>query len=122
MSTASRTRRRISTRAFVLTALAVCLVVAGVLSSFASSSPDGLEHVAATQGFEHTATEHHASGSPLAGYQTTGVRNERLSGGIAGLVGVGLTTVVMGGLLLLLRRRPGTGPTDLPTVDAPRPH
>lgn len=38
-------------------ALAVVLVIAGVVSFFASSSPDGLEHVAETIGFDHAATD-----------------------------------------------------------------
>ena len=46
---------------------------------------------------------------PLADYQTDGVDDERLSGGLAGVLGVLLVLVLMGGLAWLLRRR---GPVE----------
>lgn len=56
----ARARRegRVSTRAFVLAAGAVALVLAGVASFFASSNPDGLERVAQDRGFLETARDH----------------------------------------------------------------
>lgn len=97
--------RRVTTRALVLTGLLVALVLAGVLSFYASSHPDGLEHVAEEVGFSSTADDHAADGSPLADYGTRGVENERLSGGVAGVVGVLAVTVLGGGLFWILRRR-----------------
>ena len=51
------------------------------------------------------AAESAASDGPLADYSTKGVENQRLSGGIAGVIGVGTTLVLGGGLFWLLRRR-----------------
>lgn len=110
--------RRPSTRTLVIVGIAVSLLVAGVLSWYASSSPDGLERVAQDHGISRTTQEHRAADSPLADYGTKGVGNQRLSGGLAGVLGVAVTGVVMGGLVLLLRRRSGqTRPTDRPKTD-----
>lgn len=98
-------RRPISTPIFLLVALAVTLIVAGVLSFYASGHPDGLEHVAETLGFAGTAGDHAAADSPLADYGTKGVEDPRLSGGIAGVAGVLLVGLVMLALARLLRRR-----------------
>ena len=93
-------------RMFFAIGLLACLLIAGVASFYASGSPDGLERVAADKGFEDTAEEHAMEGGPLADYATRGVDNARLSGGLAGVAGVGLTAIVAGGLFLLLGRRP----------------
>ncbi|HET9022640.1 MAG TPA: PDGLE domain-containing protein [Ornithinibacter sp.] len=96
--------RRPSTRTLVLVGVAVSLVVAGVLSAWASTHPDGLEHVAQSLGFADTATSSATSGSPLAGYAAPGVGPARLSSGVAGVVGVVVVGLVMLGLLAWLRR------------------
>lgn len=98
------TRRRVSTRILVLVGGLVCLVIAGVVSFFASGHPDGLEYVARSLGFAGTERPHATSGSPFAGYSTSGVSSGFLSGGLAGVVGVLVVAVVMGGLVVLLRR------------------
>ena len=94
-----------STRRLVLLGLAVSALVAGVLSFYASGHPDGLTHVAQSLGFSGTARSSATSGSPLAGYSVAGVRDARLSGGLAGLIGVAVVGLLMGGVVLLLRRR-----------------
>ena len=94
-----------TTRRFAAIALVVSLLLAGVLSWYASGSPDGLEHVAEQAGFARTAQEHATAGGPLAGYQTNGVEEGRLSAGLAGVIGVVATGVVMGGIVIVLRRR-----------------
>ena len=43
--------------------------------------------------------------SPLADYQTRGVEDERVSGGLAGLIGVTAVLGLSGGLFWALRRR-----------------
>lgn len=102
-------------RTFFAAALLLALVLAGVVSSFASSSPDGLEKVAEDKGFIDTAQDHDLAGSPLADYGVAGVDNDRLSGGLAGIIGVGATLAVGGGVFLVLRRRAtATEATDLP--------
>ncbi len=92
-------------RRFWLVGLLVALLIAGVASWYASGSPDGLEWAAERAGFLHTAEDSAVSGSPLADYSVSGVDDGRLSGGLAGVLGVLATLVLAGGLTLLLRRR-----------------
>jgi hypothetical protein len=117
--------RRPRTRSLVVVGIFVSLLLAGVVSWYASSSPDGLNRVAQDQGFSHTTQQHATVDSPLAGYGK-GAGNGRVSGGMAGVIGVAVTGVVMGGLVLLLRRRSTRSPasppsptsaTDLPDTD-----
>ncbi|WP_411111406.1 energy-coupling factor ABC transporter permease [Streptomyces sp. c-19] len=81
------------------------LVLAGFVSFYASASPDGLEKVAADQGIDAKAQEHAAAGSPLADYGVEGVETARLSGGLAGVIGVGATLAVGTGAFWVVRRR-----------------
>jgi cobalt/nickel transport protein len=99
--TAPRLRRR----GLWLAGLLVALLVAGVGSWYASGSPDGLEWAAEQAGFADTARDSGAAGSPLADYSVAGVEEERLSGGLAGVLGVAVTLLLAGGLTLLVRRR-----------------
>ena len=92
-------------RSLWVVGLAVALLVAGVLSWYASASPDGLEWAAEQAGFLGTAEDSAAAASPLADYGVSGIDSERLSGGLAGVVGVLVTLLLAGGLALLLRRR-----------------
>ena len=64
------THHRVSTRRLVMTGLGVCLLLAGVVSVWASANPDGLKFVAERLGFGSTAGEHAAADSPLADYGT----------------------------------------------------
>ena len=108
--------KRVTTRALLVAGLAVALLLAGFASFYASSHPDGLESVAEKVGFSQTAQEHAASGSPFADYGTQGVSNQRLSGGVAGVVGVLVVALVGGGLAWALRRRsPSDTDTDAET-------
>jgi cobalt/nickel transport system permease protein len=75
--------------------VAVTLVVAGVISLFASAHPDGLQFVGAKLGFENAAKGSAVAGSPLAGYGVTGIGNAQVSGAIAGIIGV-LVTISVG--------------------------
>lgn len=97
--------RRVSTRALFAVALLVSLLVAGVASYYASSHPDGLEYVAEQTGFIDAAEDSPTADSPLADYQTSGIDDARLSGGVAGVVGVVVMLVLSTGLFWLLRRR-----------------
>ena len=83
--------------------LVVALIVAGVVSGFAASDPDGLERVAIDEGFDETAEDHALADSPLADYAVSGVEDERLSTGLAGIIGVALTLAVAGGLFYGIR-------------------
>lgn len=102
-------RDRISTGRLVAAGLVVCALLAGVVSLWASGSPDGLEYVAEKLGFGNTAGEHASADSPLADYGLSGVGNERLSGALAGVIGIVVVAVIAFGLMYLLRRR---GPRD----------
>ncbi|WP_175539511.1 PDGLE domain-containing protein [Nocardioides exalbidus] len=97
--------KRPSNRAVFVSFLLVSLLVAGVVSYYASAHPDGLNYVAEKTGFIDAETTHASSDSPLAGYSTKGVDNDRLSGGIAGVVGVLLMLLLSTGLFRVLRRR-----------------
>jgi hypothetical protein len=92
----------------MLLGLLVCVVLAGVVSFYASGSPDGLEKVAEDIGFIENVEPHAIGDSPLADYGVSGVADERLSVGLSGLIGVALTAVVaMGGFMLLARKSKG---------------
>ena len=84
--------------------LALSLVLAGGVSYYASSQPDGLEKVAGDVGFLDSAKESAVEDSPLAGYSVAGVENERISGGLAGVIGVASTAAISFGLFYALRR------------------
>jgi cobalt/nickel transport protein len=97
--------------------LVIALLVAGGLSYFASSDPDGLDSVTlsgcdvvetdAGEQLEGTCiaqnvTDSAAAGSPLADYAIGGAEG---TVGLAGVLGVIVTLAVAGGLFWLLRRR-----------------
>lgn len=107
--------------------LLVALVLAGGISYFASSEPDGLDattlkgcEVTEVNGVEQlsgqciaqNAREHPLAGGPLADYAVGG---DAGLVGLAGVVGVIATLVVAGGLFWVIRRRssgdpqPGSG-------------
>jgi cobalt/nickel transport protein len=92
---------------FLVAGFVVSLVLAGVVSNFASSSPDGLEKVAEDIGFLDSAKEHTNADGPLADYGVKGIENERLSTGAAGVIGVIATAGVSTGLFFVLRRKSG---------------
>jgi len=92
---------------FLIAGFVLSLVLAGVVSNFASSSPDGLEKVAEDIGFLDSAKDHTYADGPLADYGVKGIENERLSTGTAGVIGVIATAGVSTGLFFVLRRRSG---------------
>jgi cobalt/nickel transport protein len=83
---------------------ALSLVLAGGLSYYASSHPDGFEKSAGEIGFLDTAKESPLKDSPLAEYGVAGVDNERISGGLAGVIGVASTAAISFGIFYGLRR------------------
>jgi cobalt/nickel transport protein len=83
---------------------AASLILAGGVSFYASSHPDGFEKSAGEIGFLDTAKESPLKDSPLAEYGVAGVENERLSGGLAGVIGVGVTAGVSFLIFYGLRR------------------
>ena len=79
------------TRWVVLIGVGVALVLAGVLSVFASSAPDGLTKVSQDHGFAHTERPH------------DGLLGEY--GRATGAVGVVVVLALAGGVTYAVRRR-----------------
>lgn len=94
-----------NTKKFYFGGILITLILAGVVSFYASSSPDGLEKVADKIGFIETAKENSNSDSPLADYGVKGIENSRVSVGAAGIIGVIVTGGVASVLFLSLARR-----------------
>lgn len=90
---------------FYISALFVTLLLAGGVSYYASSHPDGLVKVAGDIGFLDQAKPNANSNSALNGYGVQGIDNARLSKGAAGVIGVAATGAVSFGLFLILRRK-----------------
>ncbi|MGA5322673.1 energy-coupling factor ABC transporter permease [Streptomyces seoulensis] len=96
---------RTSRRTLWITGLVTSLVLAGFVSFYASANPDGLEKVAHDKGIDKRTQPHHSSDSPLADYGVKDVANARLSGGLAGVIGVGVTAVAGSAVFWAVRRR-----------------
>ncbi|MCQ8834002.1 energy-coupling factor ABC transporter permease [Streptomyces malaysiensis] len=88
--------------------LAAALLCAGVVSFYASASPDGLEKVAHDKGIDQKEEDHAAKDSPLADYGVKDISDARISGGLAGVIGVGATLAVGSGVFIVVRRRRAT--------------
>ncbi|WP_067510377.1 PDGLE domain-containing protein [Actinoplanes sp. TFC3] len=103
---------------FLAGGLLIALLLAGVVSNFASGSPDGLDATAregCTVNADGEITggtcmaqqekNHQMAGSPLAGYGIKGIDNPYLSTGLSGVLGVLITFGIGGGVFWLARRR-----------------
>ncbi|MEO3891079.1 energy-coupling factor ABC transporter permease [Nonomuraea sp. B5E05] len=88
-------------RPFLLGGVGVTLVLAGLVSFFASSSPDGLEAVAEDKGFIDQAADHLFGSWALADYGEVG----GIPVGVAGVIGVGLVLVLTGAVAYAARSR-----------------
>ncbi|MET9893587.1 energy-coupling factor ABC transporter permease [Streptomyces sp. NPDC006465] len=108
---------RSSHRTVWITGLVTSLVLAGFVSFYASADPDGLEKVARDKGIDAKAEKHATEdSSPLAGYGVKDISDARVSGGLAGVIGVGVTVVAGTGVFWVLRRRrtADASPASLP--------
>ena len=89
----------VSTRRMVTVGLLLALLLAGIVSFYASGSPDGLNRVALDLGFAESERSSPTTGGPLAGYETDGLGDARWSRGLAGVVGclavLGLSTILV---------------------------
>ncbi|MFC4530284.1 energy-coupling factor ABC transporter permease [Sphaerisporangium dianthi] len=94
-----------SLRPLLIGGALVSVLLAGVVSFYASSSPDGLEKVAGDKGLNANERDHTLVDGPLSDYGVKGVEDERLSVGVAGVVGVGITLVAGGVIFYAVRRR-----------------
>lgn len=96
--TKASSSRRVWT--FVAIGLLICLVIAGGVSFFASSQPDGLEKVAEDTGFIEDAQDNANGELALADYGDVG----GIPVGVAGIIGVVIMIGVSFGLFWLLAR------------------
>ncbi|UBU14245.1 energy-coupling factor ABC transporter permease [Nonomuraea gerenzanensis] len=96
---------------FLLGGVGLTLVLAGVVSFFASSSPDGLEAVAENKGFLDQAADHLFGGWALADYGEVG----GIPVGVAGVLGVGLVLLIAGAVAFAARGRHRTADTGRTT-------
>jgi len=89
----------------IITGFVIALVLAGVISIFASSWPDGLEKVAEKLNFLEKGEGEPALTSPIPDYAMPGVGNEKLATSVAGIIG---TLIVFGfsyGIAMLIKQR-----------------
>ncbi|MGH3365961.1 MAG: PDGLE domain-containing protein [Nocardioidaceae bacterium] len=94
------------TRGSVLLAVGgTALLLAGVLSYFSSSSPDGLQRAAEQHGIALTERAHPLDDGPMAGYRAKGLDDVILSGGVAGVTGVVVVLALTSGLAWAVRRK-----------------
>jgi PDGLE domain len=91
-------------RMFLVLALALAVGLATAASPYASSSPDGLERVAAEKRFLDRGESHDA---PLSDYAFPGVDDPRVATGLAGFAGTLGVFAAGYGLALIIRRRRG---------------
>ena len=97
---------KLSNNKFIAAGFLVAALIAGGASYYASSHPDGLEKVAEDIGFIDTAKDSAVADSPLADYGIKGIDNPRVSGGLAGILGIIATGAVGGALFLFIRKKP----------------
>jgi cobalt/nickel transport protein len=110
--------RRRRTAWFIIGGLFISLLLADVVSNFASGDPDGLDSAtlegctvdetgAITGGtcIAQRTGDHELGDSPLADYGVLGIGDGFLSTGLAGVAGVLITFAAGGALFWLVRRR-----------------
>jgi cobalt/nickel transport protein len=109
---------RVKTGVFIAGGLLVALLLAGVVSSFASGDPDGLDS-ATLDGCTVSAdgeitggdciaqqARDHEIGGPFADYAAAGVDDPFWSTAISGVLGVVVVFAIGAALFWLIRRRP----------------
>jgi cobalt/nickel transport system permease protein len=87
----------------VIVPLSSAVVIAALLSPFASSFPDGLEWVAQKYSFLHESMPSFVS--PLSDYSVYAINKEAISTGVAGLIGVLFTFGLAWAVAKMLRIR-----------------
>lgn len=118
MNAPAALRRRPSTKTLIAAGLVLAAALAVFVAPRASSSPDGLEKVAADHRLDEGAKPSATDGSPLAGYSVGG-HDSAWSTGIAGVVGIAATFAVGYGLFRLAARRRRSG--DHPVAEMATP-
>ena len=82
----------------IVVGLLISLMLAILLSPFASKLPDGLERVAENFGFIHKEKEAELIKGAIPDYSMPGIGNENIAASLAGIVGV----IMASGLALAL--------------------
>ncbi len=90
-----------------LIGIGAAALLAAILSPLASSSPDGLEKVAETQGFAGKAVV--LINTIIPDYLMPGVKNEALATILAGVLGVIITFLAVYGAAKFLAKRRSHG-------------
>lgn len=85
--------------------LLASILLAALISPFASSLPDGMEWVAQKLGFEQKAASQPLLASPFPDYQIPGISNSALSTALAGILGVLICFILSFSLHFLIRRK-----------------
>jgi len=92
---------------FVLIGLGITLLLVLFLSPFASTSPDGLEKVAETKGFaEQGESWKFWKYAPLTDYTLPGIKNEKVSTALSGLIGTLAIFLIALGVGKLIKKIP----------------
>ena len=92
---------------YVTYGLLIAALMAGVISLYASSDPDGLEWVAETL-FEKgywSAEDENVIDSPMPNYIIPGIENKMLAASSAGLFGVSIMFLIVYGLGKILAKK-----------------
>lgn len=89
----------------ILLGLTIALLIALLMSPFASPQPDGLERVAKDQGFMEKGEGSPAFAAPIPDYAFPGIGNKTWATSIAGLIGTLAMFGVGLGVAALLRKR-----------------
>ena len=93
-------------RRFSILAAALAVALAVAVSPFASSSPDGLERVAADRAFlEQGRLAPVQERAPIPDYALPGIDDPRVATGLAGFAGT-LAVLGLGALVVRTRRSP----------------
>jgi cobalt/nickel transport protein len=96
---------------FIWVGLGISLLLALLLSPFASSHPDGLEKVAETQGFSQKGEAWKLwDRAPLSDYSFPGIKNEKVATALSGLVGTLAIFFLVIGIAKLIKRPCGQAP------------
>jgi hypothetical protein len=101
--TQPKTQNGWTTKSVIVLGLIISALLAGGISLFASSQPDGLERVAIDAGFADTAKESATADSLFADYSVSIFGDSAGGGALAGLIGVAITALVAWGLFAWLR-------------------
>jgi len=92
------------TKSLIMAGFLISGFLAGVVSYYASSQPDGLEKVAEDLGFIERAEDSPLATSPFADYTVSFLGDARLSTAVAGITGVIATGLIAVGLYLWVRK------------------